>query len=70
MTCQSNDLPVAPGPGCGRERRLAPDGDVLCGHNRWDPATGAMVACEGSGQAPSTHSAPAMVRYAHLLTPG
>jgi hypothetical protein len=39
-------------PGCGRERRLARGGAVVRGHNRWDPATRAMVWCEGSGQRP------------------
>lgn len=43
--------------GCGRERRLA-TGGVMCGHNRWDPATRAMVACEGSGQEPTSLAAP------------
>jgi hypothetical protein len=38
--------------GCGRERRLARSGEVLCGHNRWDPATWRMVPCEGSGRPP------------------
>ncbi len=44
--------------GCGRERRLAHDGTVMCDHNRWDPAARAMVACEGSGREPAPHSAP------------
>ena len=38
--------------GCGRERRLAPGGTVICDHNRWDAAVRAMVPCEGSGQGP------------------
>ena len=46
-------------PGCGRERRLARGGTVMCDHNRWDSAAWAMVPCEGSGQAPAPHDAPA-----------
>jgi hypothetical protein len=42
-------------PGCGRERRLARGGAVLCGHNRWDSAAWAMVPCEGSGRPPHPH---------------
>jgi hypothetical protein len=38
--------------GCGRERRLAHGGAVMCDHNRWDEATRTMVPCEGSGQHP------------------
>jgi hypothetical protein len=39
-------------PGCGRERHLARGRTVMRGHNRWAPATRAMVWCEGSGQPP------------------
>ena len=46
-------------PGCGRERRLARGGTVMCDHNRWDSAAWAMVPCEGSGQAPGPLNAPA-----------
>ena len=70
MTCQAATCRWRECAGCGRERRLARDGSVLCDHNRWDPASGAMVACEGSGQAPSPHGAPAMAcDHAHLLRP-
>jgi hypothetical protein len=64
-------------PGCGRERRLAPGGTVMCDHNRWDSTAWAMVPCEGSGQTPalrdvragageqlSARQAPALVRGA------
>ena len=46
-------------PGCGHERRLAPDGRVMCRHNRWEPAVRAMVPCEGSGHEPGSDSPPA-----------
>jgi len=46
-------------PGCGRERRLARGGTKMCDHSRWDSAAWAMVPCEGSGQAPAPHDAPA-----------
>ena len=39
--------------GCGRERRLADNGTVMCEHNRWDPAVRAMLPCEGSGREPA-----------------
>jgi hypothetical protein len=53
-------------PRCGRERRLARGGTVMGTHNRWDPATAAMVWCEGSGQPPrlNGHARPA-VEEAH-----
>jgi hypothetical protein len=38
--------------GCGRERRLNRAGTLIRVHNRWDSASWAMVACEGSGQEP------------------
>ncbi len=38
--------------GCGRERRLARAGGVMRPHRRWDPATAAMVWCEGSARPP------------------
>jgi len=45
--------PVVGGvPGLRSERRVAPKGDVMCRHNRWDPVSGLMVRCEGSGQPP------------------
>jgi hypothetical protein len=52
MTCQMAACGWAWCPGCGRERRLARGRGVMRAHNRWDPATRAMVACEGSGQPP------------------
>jgi len=52
MTCPATTGRWRQCAGCGRERRLARDRDVLCDHNRWDQASGAMVACEGSGQEP------------------
>jgi hypothetical protein len=58
MTCQRTRCRWRWCPGCGRERRLARDRTVMCQHNRWDPAAGAMVPCEGSGQQPSPYDAP------------
>jgi hypothetical protein len=52
MTCQMAACRWAWCPGCGRERRLARGRGVMRAHNRWDPVTCAMVACEGSGQPP------------------
>ena len=52
MTCQRTRCRWRWCPGCGRERRLARDGAVLCQHNRWDPVARAMVPCKGSGQQP------------------
>jgi hypothetical protein len=52
MSCQQDPRAWRRCGGCGRERRLAPDGTVMCDHNRWDAATRAMVSCEGSGQHP------------------
>ena len=53
--------------GCGRERRLAPVGAVMCPHNRWDPATWQMVSCEGSGQPPTATAAePGQIAPAHV----
>jgi hypothetical protein len=52
MTCQMAGCRWAWCPGCGRERRLARNPQVMRAHNRWDPATRAMVVCEGSGQLP------------------
>jgi hypothetical protein len=52
MTCQMAACRWAWCPGCGKERRLARGRRVMRAHNRWDLATCAMVACEGSGQPP------------------
>jgi phage terminase large subunit GpA-like protein len=52
MTCQRMRCWWRQCPGCGRERRLARDGKVMCQHNRWEPALRVMVPCEGSGQEP------------------
>ncbi len=59
MTCQASSRWWRQCPGCGRERRLARGGTVMCDHNRWDSAAWAMVPCEGSGQAAALHGAPA-----------
>lgn len=58
MTCQTAACRWAWCPGCGKERRLACNGQVMRAHNRWDPATRAMVACEGSGQPPRLNGDP------------
>lgn len=55
--CQAADGGWGMCPGCGRERRLTGDGTV-CGHNRWDSLSWAMVWCEGSGQPPAPPPAP------------
>ena len=55
MTCHAATCRWRQCPGCGRDRRLAGDGKVMRDHNRWDPAIGAMVLCEGSGQEPRPH---------------
>jgi hypothetical protein len=52
MTCRRTRCWWRLCPGCGRERRLAPDRRVMCQHNRWDSVAWAMVPCEGSGQEP------------------
>lgn len=52
MTCERTRCRWRLCPGCGRERRLARDGKVLCQHNRWERALWAMVPCGGSGQEP------------------
>ena len=52
MSCQQDNRGWRQCGGCGRERRLAPGGTVMCDHNRWDAATWVMVPCEGSGQRP------------------
>jgi hypothetical protein len=53
--------------GCGRERRLARGGEVLCGHNRWDPAIWRMVPCEGSGQPPQVPpTVPGEISLVHI----
>jgi hypothetical protein len=52
MCCHRNACRWRLCAGCGRERRLAPAGELMCRHNRWDPATWQMVPCEGSGQPP------------------
>jgi len=52
MSCQPENSRWRHCAGCGRERRLAPGGTVMCDHNRWDAAVRAMVPCEGSGQHP------------------
>jgi hypothetical protein len=52
MCCDRNACRWRVCAGCGRDRRLARAGEVLCVHNRWDPATWRMVPCEGSGQPP------------------
>jgi hypothetical protein len=57
MTCQKARCWWRLCPGCGRERRLARDGEVMCQHNRWEPALRVMVACEGSGQEPVSQDA-------------
>jgi hypothetical protein len=49
MTCQMEAC-RAWCPGCSKEWRLACGRWVMRAHNRWYPATYAMVACEGSGQ--------------------
>jgi hypothetical protein len=61
MTCQMAACRWAWCPGCGKERRMARGREVMRAHNRWDPATCAMVACEGSDQPPrrNGHSQPA-----------
>ena len=58
MTCQAANRRWRQCAGCGRERRLARGGAVMCDHNRWEPAAGAMVACEGSGREPAPLSVP------------
>ena len=58
MTCQAANRWWRQCAGCGRERRLARGGTVMRDHNRWDPAAGAMVPCEGSGLEPAMLSAP------------
>jgi hypothetical protein len=55
MTCQATTCGWRQCAGCGRERRLSRGGAVLCDHNRWDPASGGMVRCEGSGQEPGPY---------------
>jgi len=52
MSCQQENSRWRQCADCGRERRLAPGGTVICNHNRWDAAVRAMVPCEGSGQHP------------------
>ncbi len=52
MSHQQENSRWRPCAGCGRERRLAPGGMVMCDHNRWDAATRTMVPCEGRGQRP------------------
>jgi hypothetical protein len=52
MSHQQKNGRWRPCAGCGRERRLASRGTVMCDHNRWDAATRKMVPCEGSGQRP------------------
>ena len=49
-------------PGCGRERALTRSGTVMGAHNWWDPASAAMVWCEGSSQLPhlNRHTQPAI----------
>jgi hypothetical protein len=72
MTCQTAACRWAWCPGCGRERRVARGGLVMRAHNRWDPATGVMVACEGSGQPPRLNgrSQAAQVSQARRATEG
>jgi hypothetical protein len=62
MTCQTAACRWRWCPGCGRERRLARGGTVMGAHNRWGPATAAMVRCEGGGQppCPNGHVQPAI----------
>jgi hypothetical protein len=52
--------------GCGRARRLAPEGRGMCQHNRREPAVQAMVPCGGSGQQPGP-GAPAVSAAAPAL---
>ena len=67
MCCDRNACRWRVCAGCGRDRRLARSGEVLCGHNRWDPATWRMVPCEGSGQPPKAlPAAPGEIPVAHL----
>jgi hypothetical protein len=72
MTCQMAACRWAWCPGCGRERRLARGREMMRAHNRWDPANGVMVACEGSGQPPrrNGHSQAARVSQARRATEG
>ena len=58
MTCQRTRCWWRWCPGCGRERRLARNGKVMCQHNRWEPALRAMVPCGGSGQEPVAQDTP------------
>ncbi len=56
--------------GCGRERRLAAGGLVLCGHNRWDSVAWAMVPCEGSGREPAPPRALDLAGISHRARVG
>jgi len=67
MCCHRNGCRWRVCAGCGRERRLAHVGAVMCGHNRWDPATWRMVPCEGSCQPPKASPAePGQIALAHV----
>ena len=53
MTCQRTRCWWRQCPGCGRERRLARDGKVMCQHNRWEPALGRWCRVRAAARNPS-----------------